>query len=145
MLIEERIVALNDVVANAQRLVTVYRGEDERVPEQQHAVFARCAQDHESLIAQVEGCVRELGALPREEDPERLGLDKLFVDLRSLLAEDPMAAIVEALLTGEQELHTALQEALQHELPQAAAATLQAHQDTVAEHRQTLEALKAGA
>lgn len=143
MLMDEGLVALNDVIVHCRSAAARYvdaadiMATDPAVAERLRA-FAR---DREGFGDRLETELRATGALPRDAESEIDELRTLVNHLRARLAGDETALLVEIGETSEDELARSLASAREHELSAAVARLLDELDASIARVRSELQRL----
>lgn len=138
MLMDDRLVALNAVIGHCRELAELYRGDRTGVDAEAQSLFERCGEDYDAFADQLAGQVRAMGELPAEEDPERLGVERFAVDLKSLFSARRDASLAETFDGIEDQLEQAVADALKHELPDGLAESLARLRTLISQHRDSL-------
>ena len=141
MLMDDRLVALNEVLSHCRELAELYRGDRMGVDSDTQALFERSGEAHDRFADHLSGQIRALGELPAEEDPERLGVERLATDLKSFFSGQRDTSLADTFEQTEAKLDQAITTALGHDLPDAIRQALQQHRSVVTQHRQALSGL----
>lgn len=80
--------------------------------------FQALASRHRALAERLAPHIRALGDLPRQPDPDREAFGHVLDGLRTLLAQNESAELVERRLAAENELMDALRAALELPMPE---------------------------
>lgn len=108
MLMDERLVALNTVLGHCRELAELYGGDRMAVDAQSKALFEDCARAHDRFADELATEIRRQGDLPAEEDPERLGVERLVADVKSFFSPRREASLAETFAEIESRLDQAL-------------------------------------
>lgn len=144
MLMDERLVALNTVIGHCRELAELYAGDRMAVDASSKALFDDCARAHAAFADRLAAEIRRQGDLPAEEDPERLGVERLVADVKSLLSPRREAALADTFAEVEARLAQALDEARSQVGAAQLDALLAEHQVTVRRHLESLRQVSEG-
>ena len=117
MLRDEKEVALNEVL-NQLKMNRQIAGKMHDMTEDAN-VASRLSNDlrvYGHTVSALEDGIRSLNYLPVEPDPDRQTAEKLLIKLKSLLADDKEAAILQEAESLQQQLYAAVKEALRHDV-----------------------------
>lgn len=139
MLMDEAQVALNEVMMLSTKAVDRYGfvlelTEDEKI----NALAAELQAMHERLASRLKQQIQDLGALPREHDPEQEGIEQALSQAEFLREVDERRPLLDECIRGERDLAKAIEAALEENLPEAARDFMQ---DFAAEIKQAKEQL----
>lgn len=105
MLMQERLIALNDVVVACQDAARQYDAYTDRLADTELvALFRTLVDERESLARRLSAHVRELGELPREPDVELEQVQQLVSRLKASLSVDERLTILDERIDCEQQI-----------------------------------------
>jgi len=142
MLEDLRIAALNEIIAACREAADLYTTAASTAADAEIAkLLEGCAGTRKRFAEKLEASVRRLGGLPKEPDPERQGLENLWLRLKTALAESDHAAVAGEVQKYESDLQQKVDDALHEDLAEADKAILNKLKQDIA---RTLEAFEAG-
>lgn len=141
MLMEDRQIAVNDVVVACLEAADHYRDDAGRFEEAAlSGLFERAAVKHQDIAETLQDQVRRLGALPREPDTEREQAQQLASRLKANFSLDECRTVLDERIEAEKHIESLIDAALQYELPAAAVDCLDQARGVVAEVQRRLAA-----
>lgn len=141
MLMEDRQIAVNDIVVACLEAADHYRDDAGRFEESALCeLFERIAVQHQEIAETLREQVRRLGALPREPDTEREQAQQLASRLKASFSLDEYRTVVDERIEAEQHIESLIDAALQFELPAAALECLDQARGMVADIQRRLAA-----
>lgn len=121
MLRDDRQVALGEVLVACKHAADQYREEAELSDDSElKRNLSELAARREQQVLALEEQIRALGDLPREPDQDWETLSAWLTRMRTHLAPDPSAALLEGAVQSEQTLAERIGEALRQDLPEEA-------------------------
>ncbi|MDW7774665.1 MAG: DUF2383 domain-containing protein [Desulfobulbaceae bacterium] len=114
---EEQQVALDKVAVLALKNSDHYESEAERVSPDLALFFRSLAARRKTFAGQLAEILRRTGELPSEPDRDREVVEEVITRLRTFLASDREAELLQEREKGESELAEAVEQALQFRLP----------------------------
>lgn len=124
MLREQSQVALDNVVVMASKSADLYESEADRVSNDTAALFRTLAARRRAVAEQLANVLRRSGELPGEPDRDRETLEEIMVRLKTIIASDEEAELLQIREEGENELAAAVDRALNYQLPEKASSLL---------------------
>lgn len=120
MLLDERHVALNDIIVLCKEAADQYLDAAELVDDAQlSALFRRLADQREQSAAELSRHIIELGALPRVPDTDKETLERLVLRMKATLSADERLALIMERVQGEDEIAGLTAHTLEMDLPNA--------------------------
>lgn len=132
MLLDERHVALNDIIVLCKEAADQYLDAAELVDDAQlSALFRRLADQREQTAAELSRHIIELGALPRVPDTDKETLERLVLRMKATLSADERLALITERVQAEDEIIELTAGTLQMNLPETIRTVLRRLQDDV--------------
>lgn len=132
MLLDERLVALNDIIVLCKEAADQYLDAAELADDAQlSALFRRLGDQREQAAAELSRHIIELGALPRVPDTDKETLERLMLRMKATLSADERLALIVERMQAEDEVAGLVASALQMSLPEATRMVLRRLQDDV--------------
>ncbi len=140
MLLDERHVALNDIIVLCKEAADQYLDAAELVDNAElSALFRRLADQREQTAAELSRHIIELGALPRVPDTDKETLERLVLRMKATLSADERLALIVERMQAEDEIAGLVASALQMNLPETTCAFLRQLQDDVTDAKAHLK------
>ncbi len=144
MLLDDRNIALNDIIVLCEEIADEYLDAAELIGDPELSrMFRELAQQRERIAAELSQHILDLGALPRVPDTEKEMLERLVLRMKATLSADERLALIEERMQAETEIGRLVDHTLQANLPEPTRAVLYRLRDEAMDARARLSA-KAG-